>query len=102
MNIAEASGEDILVNVGHCRRRCRGRRRHMKKAELERLMLDNPTADPRMVCFTLILSDVYPHTVLIMHSAELNHATFAMQNTVQSLSLANSEGLFSAMFSLWR
>ncbi|KAK3875663.1 hypothetical protein Pcinc_019473 [Petrolisthes cinctipes] len=44
---SEATGEDTLVDVGHCRRRCRGRRRHMKKAELERLMRENPTVDPR-------------------------------------------------------
>lgn len=54
MNIAEGSGEDILVNVGHCRHRCRVRRRHMKKAELERLMLDNPNVDPRLVRFTVL------------------------------------------------
>lgn len=35
--------------MGHCRRRCGGRKRQMKKHDIQRLMRENPDMDPVMV-----------------------------------------------------
>lgn len=45
----DATGEEILIDVGHCRKHC-SRKQQLKRVEFERLLLENPEMDPRLVC----------------------------------------------------
>lgn len=42
----DTTGQQIEVDVGHCRRRCGGRKKQMKKHDIQRLMRENPDMDP--------------------------------------------------------
>ena len=44
----DTTGEQIEVDVGRCRRRCGGKKQ-LKKQDVQRLMLENPDMDPRLV-----------------------------------------------------
>ncbi|XP_050722998.1 uncharacterized protein LOC127001844 [Eriocheir sinensis] len=46
IGISDTTGQQIEVDVGHCRRRCGGRKKQMKKHDIQRLMRENPDMDP--------------------------------------------------------
>ncbi|XP_045113457.1 uncharacterized protein LOC123505803 [Portunus trituberculatus] len=48
IGISDTTGEQIEVDVGRCRRRCGGKRQ-LKKHDVQRLMLENPDVDPRLL-----------------------------------------------------
>ncbi|XP_042207675.1 uncharacterized protein LOC121856292 [Homarus americanus] len=48
IGVSDVTGEEIVMDVGHCPRRC-GKKKQLKRNEFERLLLDNPDMDPRML-----------------------------------------------------
>lgn len=44
----DATGEEILIDVGHCRKHC-SKRKQLKRTEFERLLQENPEVDPMVV-----------------------------------------------------
>nr|XP_053654654.1 uncharacterized protein LOC128703834 [Cherax quadricarinatus] len=48
IGVSDATGEEIRIDVGHCRRHC-NKRKPLKKANFERLLSENPDMDPRLL-----------------------------------------------------
>nr|XP_045585194.1 uncharacterized protein LOC123747203 [Procambarus clarkii] len=48
IGVSDATGEEILIDVGHCRKHC-SRKQQLKRVEFERLLLENPEMDPRLL-----------------------------------------------------